>query len=286
MNKNNTKKFIAAGALVALLAVGISSWINMLELEWWLDAVLSCIVSAGIGALVFCFISKDQKEPTNVKKNEMAKLSHELRSPLTSIKGYLFAIKDGIADSDCTDKFIDIAISESDRMLQMLENAMNGKTANTITPNMSSFDLNKLIDDVIIECKMLADNKSIRIKTEYDQDECIATADRSLIREVLINLTENAIKYGKQDGNILISTNMDEDTIFVSVKDDGKGISPKHIAHIFESGYKVSDDKNSHGIGLNIVKDILNKHSKTITVNSTYGKGTEFRFELDRADLK
>ncbi len=286
MEKKITTKLITAGALTALLAVGISSWINMLDLKWWLDAILSCFLSAGIGALILYLVCKEQKTSSNNKKSEMAKLSHELRSPLTSIKGYLFAIKDGVVDRDSADKFIDIAISESDRMLQMIENAMNDKKGNEIIPNMSEFDLNKLIDEVIIECNIIADNKSIKLESKFSEDECIAFADRALIREVIINLTENAIKYGKQGGNVFISTDMDEDTIFVSVKDDGKGIPPKHIAHIFESGYKVSDDKNSHGIGLGIVKDILNKHSKSITVNSTYGKGSEFKFELDRADLE
>ena len=106
MDKRITTKLITAGALTALLAVGISSWINMLDLKWWLDAILSCFLSAGIGSFIFYIVCKEQKAPSNDKKSEMAKLSHELRSPLTSIKGYLFAIKDGIVDRDSANKRI------------------------------------------------------------------------------------------------------------------------------------------------------------------------------------
>ena len=286
MDKKTATKFISAGALTALVAVGISSWVNILGLKWWLDAFISCILSAGAGALIFLLICRGLKQSS--PKSDIAKLSHELKSPLTSIKGYLFAIKDGVVEKESMDKFIDIAINESDRMLSMLERTLNSSSKNTSARKLdiSEFDLNELIQEVALECKIPADKKDIAIRTELCEDDCYARADAMLIREVLINLTENAIKYGKQGGNVNIITDITDNTIQIKVTDDGIGIPAKHIAHIFDDGYKASDNPDSHGLGLSIVKEILNAHSKRITVQSTPNKGATFSFELDKADLE
>ena len=286
MDKKTATKFITAGALTALVAVGVSSWVNMLGLKWWLDAVISCLLSAGAGALIFYLICKEYKKST--PKSDLAKLSHELKSPLTSIKGYLFAIKDGVVEKESIDKFIDIAINESDRMLSMLESTMNSAKENKSARklNISEFDINELVEEIALECKFSADKKDITIHTDLCEDDCYAKADAMLIREVLINLTENAIKYGKQGGNVNIITDVIDNTIQIKVTDDGIGIPAKHIKHIFDDGYKLTNSPDSHGLGLNIVKEILNAHNKKITVQSTPNKGATFSFELDKADLE
>lgn len=219
----------------------------------------------------------------------VANVSHDFRSPLTSIKGYLEAMLDGTIPPEMQNKYLEIVISETERLTKLTNNLLviNNVNDNGMVLDISDFDICSTIKHTIETFEGVCAKKKLKFKLVFSEKSLFVTADFSKIQQVLYNLIDNAIKFSNNDSSILISVTDKNDKILISVKDFGIGIPRESLNMIWDRFYK-SDlsrgkDKKGTGLGLAIVKDIITAHNEYIDVVSTEGVGTEFSFALPRA---
>ena len=244
----------------------------------------------GYLAVTLNYMSSELANMEEYQKNFIANVSHDFRSPLTSIKGYLTAILDGTIPSEMQEKYIFRVISETERLNKLTEgmitlNSLNSKGL----LNKSNFDINRTIKDVCASNENICTKKNISFELTFAAETEMVFADYGKIQQVLYNLIDNAIKFSKNDSTIYISTSMRQKKVFVSVKDSGCGIPKDSIKKIWDRFYKSDSsrgkDKNGTGLGLSIVKEIISAHNEHIDVISTENVGTEFIFSLPSAEL-
>lgn len=219
----------------------------------------------------------------------LSNISHDFRSPLTSIKGYLEAVTDGTIPPDQLNKYINIILFETERLTKLTSNIL---TLNELDPkslklDLVSFDINNIIKHTIESFEGACKEKSIRFDLTFSSRSLYVLADVGKIQQVLYNLIDNAIKFSSHHSAIFISINEKGEKVFVSIKDTGIGISKENIDKIWNRFYK-SDasrgkDKKGSGLGLAIAKDIILLHQENIDVISTEKVGTEFIFTLTKA---
>lgn len=234
------------------------------------------------------FMAKELNETEEYQKKFISNVSHDFRSPLTSIKGYLEAMLDGTIPPEFQEKYLNIVISETERLNKLTSslltlNKMDSKEARL---EMTKFDINNMIKQVILTFEGTCLAKNIKFNLIFDEKEHFVLADYSKIQQVLYNLIDNAIKFSNPNSFIHITTSEKGEKIFVSVKDTGIGIPKDSISKVWDRFYK-SDlsrgkDKKGTGLGLSIVKEILTAHRENINVISTEGVGTEFIFTLSK----
>ena len=216
----------------------------------------------------------------------IANVSHDFRSPLTSIKGYIEAIMDGTIPYEMQDKYLNIILFETERLNKltqgMLELNKYGKKGTML--DISRFDINNTIKMVVQSFEGTCKEKKISFELILTGQTLFVSADMSKIQQVLYNLIDNAIKFSHTDSAITIETTEKNDKVFVSVKDTGIGIPRDSLKKIWERFYKTDlsrgKDKKGTGLGLAIVKEIISAHNENINVISTEGVGTEFIFTL------
>ncbi|MBO4911879.1 MAG: GHKL domain-containing protein [Butyrivibrio sp.] len=219
----------------------------------------------------------------------IANVSHDFRSPLTSIKGYLVAMQDGTIPPEMHDRYLGIVINETDRLTKLTNEMLTLNNLNTtgMLLDKCDFDINSVIRNVAESFEGTCLNKNIAINLVLTDDKMLVNADISKIQQVLYNLVDNAIKFSNKNSAIKIETTEKHSKVFVSVKDSGIGIPKDDQKLIFDRFYK-SDlsrgkDKKGTGLGLAIVKEIVKAHEENINVISTEGVGTEFIFSLPKA---
>lgn len=223
------------------------------------------------------------------QKKFIANISHDFRSPLTSIKGYLEAMLDGTIPPEMQGKYLGIVISETERLTKLTNNLLtiNNVTEHGMVLDISTFDIIAIIKQTIETFQGICEKRKIKFKLIFSDKELYIVADQSKIQQVIYNLIDNAIKFSNNDSSIIISVSEKNDKILVSIKDFGIGIPRDSIAKIWERFYKTDlsrgKDKKGTGLGLSIVKEILNAHNEYIDVVSTEGVGTEFTFALPKA---
>ncbi len=219
----------------------------------------------------------------------IANVSHDFRSPLTSIKGYLEAMLDGTIPPEMQEKYLGIVISETERLTKLTNNllTMNNINEQGMVLDISDFDIIAIIKQTIETFEGVCEKKKLKFKLIYPDTSIYVNADLSKIQQVMYNLIDNAIKFSNHDSSIIISVSEKNDRILVSVKDFGIGIPKDSIAKIWERFYKTDlsrgKDKKGTGLGLAIVKEIINAHKEYIDVVSTEGVGTEFTFGLAKS---
>lgn len=225
------------------------------------------------------------------QKKFIANVSHDFRSPLTSIKGYLVAMVDGTIPPEMHEKYLNIVLNETERLTKLTNSLLTLNNLNTtgMVLELSDFDINNVIKNTVATFEGVCTDKKIRIKLVLSGHELFVKADVSKIQQVLYNLLDNAIKFSDYGKTIKIETTEKNDKVFVSVKDEGIGIPKDSIKHIFDRFYK-SDlsrgkDKKGTGLGLAITKEIINAHHENINVISTEGVGSEFIFTLPKSKL-
>ncbi len=217
----------------------------------------------------------------------ISNVSHDFRSPLTSIKGYLQAFKDGIIPSDMQEKYIDIIIAETERLNKLTSEMLSLDSIDNRVRrvNYTKFNINKLIKDTVLSFEGICINKGIKFILLLEGDELFVYADFSKIQQVMYNLIDNAIKFSNSNSSIDIETTLKKEKVYISVKDHGVGISNNEISKIWQRFYKTDSsrgkDRTGTGLGLSIVREIIKAHNQKITVVSTEGVGTEFTFTLD-----
>lgn len=222
----------------------------------------------------------------------IANVSHDFRSPLTSIKGYIEAIMDGTIPYEMQDKYLNIILFETERLNKltqsMLELNKYGKKGAML--DISRFDINHTIKMVVQSFEGTCKEKKISFELILTGQILFVSADMSKIQQVLYNLIDNAIKFSHADSAITIETTEKNEKVFVSVKDTGIGIPKDSLKKIWERFYKTDlsrgKDKKGTGLGLAIVKEIISAHNENINVISTEGVGTEFIFTLPLANEK
>lgn len=218
----------------------------------------------------------------------LANISHDFRSPLTSIKGYMTAIQDGVIPPDMQGKYIDVVINEADRLTALANDLIDiTHLENGIILHRSDFDINEMIREILPTFEGPVRDKHLVFNVIFEEESRYVYADGERIQQVIYNLVDNAIKFSSPDSSIDVSTTLHQDKVFVSVKDHGIGIEKDELNKIWERFYK-SDasrgkDKSGTGLGLSIVREIVQAHKENIDVISTPGVGTEFVFTLPAA---
>lgn len=224
------------------------------------------------------------------QKKFIANVSHDFRSPLTSIKGYLEAMLDGTIPPEMHEKYLGIVLNETERLTKLTNGllALNNLNTKGMHLDITDFDINDTVRKVAETFEGTCRKKSIAIELVLTGDELYVHADKGRIEQIIYNLTDNAVKFSNHDSVIKIETAEKKNKIYVSVKDNGIGIPPEDISMIFNRFYKSDSsrgkDKKGTGLGLSIVKEILTAHSENINVISTPGEGSEFIFSLQPSD--
>lgn len=220
-----------------------------------------------------------------MRKELIGNISHDLRTPITGIKAMVETLRDGALDNKGTAKDFLVRIeSEVDRMTQMvselteLSRIETGKAELRIEP----VNLNLVIKDAIEQLTPLAERQQVTISTELLSGLPEINADRDRIRQTIVNLLHNAIKFNKTGGSVIISTITNSNTLTVKIADTGIGISKEDLPHVFERFYKTDKarSKSGSGLGLAIAKHTIQAHNGKIWVTSEQGKGSTFSFNL------
>jgi two-component system phosphate regulon sensor histidine kinase PhoR len=228
-----------------------------------------------------------QKQLEKIRQDFVANVSHELRTPLTTIKGYAETLIDGALKEDVAPQFVQVIKKHADRLEKLVEDLLMlskiETRASALKPERLS--LTELINDALDVIKEPAEKKNISITREQCLTSVFVYGDRNALEQVLINLLDNAVKYGRQGGKILLSAvEKDHREIQISVKDDGIGIPREDLPRIFERFYRVdkgrSQELGGTGLGLSIVKHIVQAHGGQVWAESEPGKGSTFYFTL------
>lgn len=246
----------------------------------------------GYLAATLSYMASEIARSEDDQKKFVANVSHDFRSPLTSIKGYLEAMIDGTIPPEMHEKYLTIVLNETERLRKLTNSLLTLNNLNTagMMLNKTDFDINRTIRNVAASFEGMCRAKTIAIELVLTGDEMYVVADVDKIQQVLYNLLDNAIKFSHHNSIIKIETTEKHNKIFVSVKDSGIGIPKDDLKLIWERFYK-SDlsrgkDKKGTGLGLSITKEIIRSHGENINVISTEGVGTEFIFSLPKSDVE
>lgn len=246
----------------------------------------------GYLAATLSYMASEIARAEDDQKKFVANVSHDFRSPLTSIKGYLEAMIDGTIPPEMHEKYLTILLNETERLHKLTNSLLTLNNLNTagIMLNKTDFDINKIIRNVAASFEGTCRAKTIAIELVLTGDEMYVFADVDKIQQVLYNLLDNAIKFSHHNSIIKLETTDKHNKVFVSVKDSGIGIPKDDLKLIWDRFYK-SDlsrgkDKKGTGLGLSITKEIIRSHGENINVISTEGVGTEFIFSLPKSDVE
>ena len=225
------------------------------------------------------------------RRQFVGNVAHELKTPIFNIQGYIDTLLDGaIDDKEINRKFLERANKSVGRMIHIVEDLdqITKLEAGTIDIEEEPVDIIEVIQDVVDQLELKAKKRNVNLVVKHQQmGRFLVQVDVEKIKQVLINLIVNAIKYGKEGGEVICRTYSMGEQVLVEVADDGNGIPPEHINKIFERFYRVDKsrdrDQGGSGLGLAIVKHIVEAHNQTINIRSTEGEGCTFSFTLKKA---
>lgn len=227
------------------------------------------------------------RQQEQFRREFLGNLAHELKTPVFSVQGYIMTLLEGgLEDPTVNIKFLERASKAVDRITTLLEDLdqITQMEVDKIQLHETRFDLVKLVNEVIEMLDSFAQDKNISISFDVNYDPIYVVADKSKIEQVLINLIKNSIAYGNENGKTQIRFNAFDSSVLVEVTDNGPGIEPQELPRLFERFYRVEKSRNRNeggaGLGLAIVRTILEAHKQTINVRSTVGVGTTFSFTL------
>lgn len=231
------------------------------------------------------------KQMEDYRKEYIGNVSHELKTPLFSIQGYVETLRDGAAEDEVIrDKYLSRIGFSVERLIAIVNDLdmINRFEAGEINLKYSVFDINILVKEVFGLLDLEADKKHAQLIFQSVQPQVFVNADKQKISQVLINLVSNAIHYAnRQKANITVKTTILRNKVLIEVIDNGMGIKPEVLPRIFERFYRVETSRNRReggsGLGLAIVKHILEAHNQNISVESEYLEGTTFSFMLEKA---
>lgn len=233
---------------------------------------------------------EELKKQEKFRREFLSNISHEFKTPLFAIQGYIEAIQDDdFEDLDMAHQFLDKAAKNVERLSYLIKDLdeISKLESGEIPINYSKFKINDLIKEVFESLEFKAKQHEIKLifKQKYDEP-IMVNADREKIRQVLVNLIDNSFKYGKQSGTTAVSLFELHDQVLVEVTDDGMGIEEKYLPRLFERFFRTDSSRSraigGSGLGLAIVKHIIEAHQQTINVRSTEGIGSTFGFTLHK----
>lgn len=236
--------------------------------------------------------TEHRKNLDSYRKEFLGNVSHELKTPIFNIQGYLSTLIDGgINDPDINVEYLKRADKSVDRMIHIIDDleTISQLEIGTLELDLETYDIAQQIKDIFEALELQAGKKHIKLQLAKKYDKPILVkADKFRVRQVLVNLITNSIKYGKEKGKTTITINQFDEQVIIEIKDNGIGIDAKHLPRLFERFYRVdkgrSREQGGTGLGLAIVKHIIEAHGETIDVNSNLGEGTTFNFTLKRAE--
>jgi two-component system, OmpR family, phosphate regulon sensor histidine kinase PhoR len=231
------------------------------------------------------------KELEQYRKDFVGNVSHELKTPIFNIQGYILTlIEGGIEDPRINLLYLKRTVKSIDRMISIVEDleSINKLESGELKLKKEPFNMIKLVEDVFEIEHMIAKERRIKLEFAAKYDKPImVNADKKRMMEVMSNLVVNGIKYGKKSGYVSVGFFDLDDHVMIEVTDNGIGIEKEHLHRIFERFYRIdkhrSREQGGTGLGLSIVKHIIEGHSQTITVKSQVDVGTTFNFTLEKA---
>lgn len=229
------------------------------------------------------------RKNNDYQKNFISNVSHDFRSPLTSIKGFSEAMLDGTIPPEMHDRYLGIIVQETERLNKLTNTILelNSMDRDKTSLNMSRFDINAMLKSTAAVFEGSCRKKKISINLVLTGTELFVRGDREKIEQVVYNLLDNAIKFSDRSSEVKIETTIQRGKCAVSVKDEGCGIARDDLTKIWDRFYKSDSsrgrDRQGTGLGLSIVKEIISAHGQTISVVSTENVGTEFIFTLEMA---
>jgi signal transduction histidine kinase len=235
------------------------------------------------------YMANKLNEMDQYQQDFLSNISHDFRSPLTSIKGYLEAIADGTIPPEQQGRYINIMLFETDRLTKLTSNilTLNEMDPKSVRLDCSNFDINSLMRHTIETFEGRCKKQKIQFQLTFPGEALYVYGDKGKIGQIIYNLIDNAIKFSPENSCIFVNVRVKGEKAIISIKDNGCGIDKESLGKIFDRFYKSDTsrgkDKKGSGLGLAIVKEILLAHNENIDVVSTVGVGTEFTFTLQLA---
>lgn len=229
------------------------------------------------------------------RKDYIGNISHELKTPIFNIQGYIHSLLDGaMHEEKYLKSFLQKAATNVDRLNTIVQDLelISKIESGTVSLVIDKFSLNKLVQEVIDHTKDIAQTKNIEVYVKDGVNKSFKVkADKNAIRQVLTNLVTNSVKYGRRDGTTRIGFYDMDKYVLVEITDDGVGIEEAHLPHVFDRFYRVEKSRvrgeggvaGGSGLGLSIVKHLVEAHDQTVSVRSTVNLGSTFGFTLAKA---
>lgn len=235
---------------------------------------------------------KSMKEKENFRRNFIGNLAHELKTPLFTSQSYLLTLIDGaLKDEKVNLKYLKIAEKAIERLIFIAKDLdlITKLESDNMKLEKTSFNLISIINNVFEMLEIQAEKNNISLIIDSKKKKINVTADQEKIHQVLTNLIENSVKYGKKDGTTEISIEeILENKYLVRITDNGQGIKKENFERLFERFYRVENSGNrstgGSGLGLAIVKHIIDAHNEKIYVESDFGIGSEFSFSIEKSN--
>ena len=235
---------------------------------------------------------KSMQEKENFRRNFIGNLAHELKTPLFTSQSYLLTLIDGaLKDENVNLKYLKIAEKAIERLIFIVKDLdlITKLESNDLKINPADFNIVSIIYNVFEMLEIQASKKNISLILDNKAKKINVFADQEKIHQVLTNLIENSIKYGREDGTTEVSIeNIIENKLIIRITDNGNGIKKEHFERLFERFYRVDNSGNrttgGSGLGLAIVKHIIDAHKEKIYVESDFGIGSEFSFSLEKSN--
>lgn len=239
----------------------------------------------------FNIMAESLEKVDTVRKEFISNVSHELRSPITSIKGFITGIIDGVIPKDKENYYLNIVNDEIGRLSRLVSDLLDisSMESGKFKLNIVEMDINEIIRVCILNLEGKIEEKKMKVEVIFNDNHEYCLGDRDRIIQVVINIIENAIKYGHEGGKIEIETFTKGELVYVSIFNSGPTILKEDINKIWERFYKVDKsrtNKVSMGLGLPIVRLILTQHNQDIWVDNIINKGVKFTFTLKRSAKK
>ncbi len=244
-----------------------------------------------IGALVVLNDITRMRQLENMRREFVANVSHELKTPITSIKGYVETLQEGaLDDKENVSKFLEIVLKQSDHLNAIVDDLLNlsriEQDAERGEIQLTEENVKRILEATTIDYELKARERKIKV-TLNCSEEIIVKANSRLLKQAIGNLLDNAIKYSEPGKTIEVEATGNADEVVIRVSDHGSGIAPEHLPRLFERFYRVDKGRSRElggtGLGLAIVKHIAQAHGGHVTVESTLGKGSIFTLHLPKS---
>jgi two-component system phosphate regulon sensor histidine kinase PhoR len=285
------KRTVVCAAVIAAACSAAAIWIA--------DPRVKTVIICGVIAAASCFLYRrvirpmadlrheaeeareENEQLSHMRSDFVANVTHELKTPLTSISGFVETLQGGAAeDPEVRKKFLDIIAIETTRLKRMISDILVlSEIESSEEARQEKIDVQQTLEDIITVETPHADEKHIQLITHFGTG-LVLRGSRDRLEQMIINIVDNAIKYSDEESRVWISSFLSDGHVIIKVKDEGIGIAQENIPRLFERFYRVDESRSRQaggtGLGLSIVKHIASLFNASIHVDSTLGEGTEF----------